>query len=102
MTDRRTAIVTGSTSGIGHGVASNAICPGHALPPLVEKRIPGTATARGITGQAVARDAPLAARPTRRFVEVDRLGALAVLLRSDAAAQITGTAIPVDGGWTAH
>ena len=85
-----------------HGVTCNAICPGYVLTPLVEKQIPETAQARGISEEAVKRDVLLAAQATKQFVTVEQLGALAVYLCSDAAAQITGTALPVDGGWTAH
>ncbi|MEC9369346.1 MAG: 3-hydroxybutyrate dehydrogenase [Pseudomonadota bacterium] len=84
------------------GVTCNAICPGYVLTPLVEKQIPETAKARGITEEQVIRDVLLAAQPTRKFVTVEQLGALAVFLCGDAAAQITGTALPVEGGWTAH
>lgn len=84
------------------GVTCNAICPGYVLTPLVEKQIPETARARGITEEQVVRDVLLAAQPTRKFVTVEQLGALAVFLCGDAAAQITGSALPVEGGWTAH
>ncbi|MBW6507228.1 MAG: 3-hydroxybutyrate dehydrogenase [Rhodobacteraceae bacterium] len=85
-----------------HGVTVNAICPGYVLTPLVEKQIPDTARARGISEEAVKRDVLLAAQPTKKFVTVEELGALAVFLATDAAASITGTALPVDGGWTAQ
>lgn len=85
-----------------HGITVNAICPGYVLTPLVEKQIPDTAKARGITEEAVKRDVLLAAQPTKKFVTVEELAALAVFLTTDAAASITGTALPVDGGWTAH
>ena len=85
-----------------HGVTVNAICPGYVLTPLVEKQIPETAAARGITEDEVVRDVLLGAQPTKEFVTTAQLGALAVFLCSDAAASITGTAVPVDGGWTAQ
>jgi len=84
------------------GVTVNAICPGYVLTPLVEKQIPDTAKARGITEEEVKRDVLLAAQPTKKFVTVEELGALTVFLTTDAGASITGTALPVDGGWTAH
>jgi 3-hydroxybutyrate dehydrogenase len=85
-----------------HGVTVNAICPGYVLTPLVEQQIPDTAKARGITQDQVVRDVLLEAQPTKQFVTTQQLGALAVFLCSDAAASITGTALPVDGGWTAQ
>ena len=85
-----------------HGVTVNAICPGYVLTPLVEKQIPDTAKARGITEDEVKRDVLLAAQPTKKFVTVEELAALTVFLTTDAGASITGTALPVDGGWTAH
>ena len=85
-----------------HGVTCNAICPGYVLTPLVEKQIPETAKARGITEEQVRRDVLLAAQATKQFVTTEQLGALARFLCGDEAAQITGTALPVDGGWTAH
>lgn len=85
-----------------HGITVNAICPGYVLTPLVEGQIPTTAKARGMTEDQVRRDVLLGAQPTRRFVTTDELGALAVFLCTDAAASITGTALPVDGGWTAQ
>ncbi|MES0864991.1 3-hydroxybutyrate dehydrogenase [Ruegeria sp. SCPT10] len=85
-----------------HGVTVNAICPGYVWTPLVEKQIPETARSRGITEEEVRRDVLLAAQPTKNFVTVDELADLAVFLCSDGAKSITGTALPVDGGWVAH
>jgi 3-hydroxybutyrate dehydrogenase len=84
------------------GITVNAVCPGYVLTPLVEKQIPDTARARGISAEAVVRDVLLAAQPTKQFVKVSEVAALALFLCSDAAAPITGTVMPVDGGWTAH
>ena len=85
-----------------HGVTVNAICPGYVLTPLVQKQIPETAKARGISEEAVIRDVLLHAQPTRQFVTTEQIGALAAFLCTDAAASITGTLLPIDGGWTAH
>lgn len=85
-----------------HGVTANAICPGYVLTPLVQKQIPDTAKARGISEEAVMRDVLLAAQPTKKFVEVSEVAALTAFLCSDEAASITGTVMPIDGGWTAH
>jgi 3-hydroxybutyrate dehydrogenase len=85
-----------------HGITVNAICPGYVLTPLVQKQIPETAKARGITEQQVIRDVLLHAQPTRQFVTTEQLGALAVFLCTGAAASMTGTALPVEGGWTAQ
>ena len=84
------------------GITVNAICPGYVLTPLVQKQIPDTAKARGISEEAVVRDVLLAAQSTKRFVAVEEVAALTTFLCSPGAASITGTALPVDGGWTAH
>ena len=85
-----------------HGVTVNAICPAYVWTPLVEKQIPDTMAARGMSEEEVKRDVLLAAPPTKEFVTVDQIAALALFLISDAASQITGTLLPVDGGWTAQ
>jgi 3-hydroxybutyrate dehydrogenase len=85
-----------------HGITCNAICPGYVWTPLVEAQIGQQAKAHGISSDAVIRDVLLAQQPNKRFATVEELGALAVFLASDAAASITGVALPVDGGWTAH
>jgi 3-hydroxybutyrate dehydrogenase len=84
------------------GITVNAICPGYVLTPLVEKQIPDTAEARGITEEAVVRDVLLAAQPTKQFVGIDQVAALALYLCSDAAASITGALLSIDGGWAAQ
>jgi 3-hydroxybutyrate dehydrogenase len=84
------------------GITMNAICPGYVWTPLVQKQIPDTAKARGITEEQVINDVLLHAQPTKKFVEIDEVAAFATFLASDAAASITGTVLPIDGGWTAH
>ena len=83
-------------------ITCNAICPGYVYTPLVEAQIEGQAKAHGIPREQVIRDVLLAQQPNKRFATVEELGALSVFLASGAAASITGTALPVDGGWTAH
>jgi 3-hydroxybutyrate dehydrogenase len=83
------------------GVTCNCISPGYVWTPLVEKQIPDTAKARGITEEEVKRDVILAAQPTKEFITVDEIASLAVYLCSDAAKSITGANLSIDGGWTA-
>jgi 3-hydroxybutyrate dehydrogenase len=84
------------------GVTCNAICPGYVYTPLVEMQIEGQAKAHGIPREQVIREVLLAQQPNKRFATTEELGSIAVFLASDAAASVTGAAIPVDGGWTAH
>lgn len=88
--------------GAEHGVTCNALCPGYVLTPLVRRQIPEQAKARGLTEDAVIRDVLLAAQPTKRFVTVDEVAGFTVFLCSDAASSVTGAALPIEGGWTAH
>ena len=83
------------------GVTVNCISPGYVWTPLVEKQIPDTMAARHMTKDQVINDVLLAAQPTKQFVTADQVAALAVYLCSDAASQITGANLSMDGGWTA-
>jgi 3-hydroxybutyrate dehydrogenase len=84
------------------GITCNAICPGYVLTPLVEKQIGEQAAAHGIPRQNVIEDIILAAQPTKAFIGIDHIAELAVFLCGDAASGLTGAALPIDGGWTAH
>lgn len=83
-------------------ITCNAICPGYVYTPLVEKQIDEQAKVHMIPREQVISDVLLKAQPNKRFATVSEIGALGVFLASDAAASITGAALPVDGGWTAH
>lgn len=93
---------TVALEGARAGVTCNAICPGYVWTPLVENQIADTAKARGISREAVINDVLLAAQPSKRFATVEEIGALAVFLCGPGGASITGTALSVDGGWTAQ
>jgi 3-hydroxybutyrate dehydrogenase len=84
-----------------HGVTVNCISPGYVWTPLVERQIPDTMKARNMSREDVIEKVLLAAQPTKQFVTVDQVAAALVFLCSDAASQITGTNISMDGGWTA-
>jgi 3-hydroxybutyrate dehydrogenase len=84
------------------GITCNAICPGYVRTPLVEHQIDDTAKAHGIPRDKVISDVLLKNQPNKRFVEVAELAALALFLCSDNGASVTGAALPMDGGWTAH
>lgn len=82
-------------------ITANSICPGYVKTPLVEGQIADTAKARGISEEEVVNDVLLKAQWTKKFVETDQLAGTALFLCSDAAQNVTGTHIAVDGGWTA-
>jgi 3-hydroxybutyrate dehydrogenase len=84
------------------GITCNAICPGNVWTPLAEKHVAEQAKLQGLPRDQVIRNGLLAEQPNKRFAMVEELGALATFLASDAAASITGAALPIDGGWTAH
>ena len=83
------------------GITANCISPGYVWTPLVERQIPDTMAARGLTREQVIQDVLLKAQPTGQFVTVEQVAATAIFLCSGAAAQITGANISMDGGWTA-
>jgi 3-hydroxybutyrate dehydrogenase len=82
------------------GITCNAICPGYVFTPLVENQIASTAQARGISEEEVINNVLLGAQPTKKFTQVHDIAALVEFLCSTSAANITGTVIPIDGGWT--
>jgi 3-hydroxybutyrate dehydrogenase len=93
---------TTALEGATFGIRVNAICPGYVRTGLVENQIADTAKARGISEEAVVRDVLLAAQPTKEFVKVSDVAALAVFLTTEAANQINGAALSIDGGWVAQ
>jgi 3-hydroxybutyrate dehydrogenase len=88
--------------GAEFGITSNAICPGYVWTPLVEKQIDDQAKAHGVSRDQVIRDVLLKNQPNKRFATVEEIGALAAFLCGPFGASITGSAIAIDGGWTAH
>ena len=82
-------------------ITCNAICPGYVLTPLVEAQIPDTMREYNMSREEVVKNVMLKRQPSKEFATVEQLGGTTVFLCSDAAAQITGTTISVDGGWTA-
>jgi len=85
----------------GQGITANAICPGYVLTPLVEAQIPDQMTAHKMDRETVIREVMLARQPSKQFATTAQIGGTVVFLCSEAADQITGTTISVDGGWTA-
>ncbi|MFN8722380.1 MAG: 3-hydroxybutyrate dehydrogenase [Rhodospirillales bacterium] len=86
----------------GTGVTANAICPGWVLTPLVQKQVDALAERKGLSKEDAAVELLSEKMPSKQFVTPEQLGGLAVFLCTDAAAQMTGTALPMDGGWTAQ
>jgi 3-hydroxybutyrate dehydrogenase len=86
----------------GKGITCNAICPGYALTPLVEKQIEDQSRERNISREEAIDKVILDRQPSKEFVKVEEIAALAVFLAGDAAASITGAAYSIDGGWTAQ
>ena len=84
-----------------HAITCNAICPGYVWTPLVEAQIPDTMAARKMSKEQVIEDVLLKAQPTKDFIAIDEVAALAVYLLSDAAKGMTGSILSIDGGWTA-
>ena len=82
-------------------ITCNAICPGYVLTPLVEAQIPDQMKVHGMDRETVLREVMLTRQPSREMASVEQIGGTTVFLCSEAATQITGTTISVDGGWTA-
>ncbi len=84
------------------GVTANCISPGYVWTPLIEGQIPDTMAARGLSREEVINDVLLAKQPTKKFVQPDEVGALAVFLCREEAGNVTGANWSIDGGWTAE
>ncbi|MBN9037246.1 MAG: 3-hydroxybutyrate dehydrogenase [Rhizobiales bacterium] len=85
----------------GLGVTCNAVCPGFVLTPLVETQITDRMAELGLDRETTIRDVILEKQPSKQFATVEQIAAATAFLASDAAAQITGTTLSIDGGWTA-
>jgi len=85
-----------------HGITVNCISPGYVWTPLVENQIPDTMKARGMTRDQVINEVLLDSQPTKQFVTIEEVAAIAVFLCGDGAKQMTGANLSVDGGWTAE
>ena len=83
-------------------ITCNAICPGYVLTPLVEAQIPATAKEYGISESEAIEKVILLKQPSKEFVTVEQLAGMALFLCSGAAAQVTGTQLTADGGWTSQ
>jgi 3-hydroxybutyrate dehydrogenase len=84
------------------GITSNAICPGYVHTPLVDRQIDDQARVHNLPRDRVIKEVILAPQPTRQFIKIEDIAQLALYLTSNAAAQITGASLPIDGGWTAR
>lgn len=84
-----------------HGITVNAICPGYVNTPLVRNQIADTAKAKGMSQEDVIQNVILGVQATKKFVEIEEIADLAYFLATDSASSITGTALSIDGGWTA-
>ncbi len=93
---------TVALEGAEHGIRANSICPGFVLTPLVQQQIDDRAREHGISQERAIKEFILAPQPTREFVKVEEIAAMAVFLASEAAAQVNGASFSIDGGWTAR
>ena len=99
-------VLSGLTKTIGletaqEPITCNAVCPGYVLTPLVEAQIPDQMKTHGMEREEVIREVMLERQPSKEFASVEQIGGTTAFLCTDAASQITGTTISVDGGWTA-